>query len=100
MLQFLHYSNKDIKDRNELKTQLSGAATVTLKGSDGKSVQVPQAVITQAQLGLVQPGPDGTITVPGSDGKPVKISQTALAAAAPAVLSNMTGGSIQNKRHL
>ena len=71
---------------------------MTLKGSDGKSVQVPQAVITQAQLGLVQPGPDGTITVPGSDGKPVKIPQTALAAAAPAVLSNMTGGSIQNTR--
>ena len=69
-----------------------------MKGSDGKSVQVPQAVITQAQLGLVQPGPDGTITVPGSDGKPVKIPQTALAAAAPAVLSNMTGGSIQNTR--
>ena len=61
-------------------------------------MQVPQAVVAQAQLGLVQPGPDGTITVPGSDGKPVKIPQTALAAAAPAVLSNMTGGSIQNTR--
>ena len=60
-------------------------------------MQVPQAVVAQAQLGLVQPGPDGTITVPGSDGKPVKIPQTALTAAAPAVLSNMTGGSIQNK---
>ena len=69
-----------------------------MKGSDGKSVQVPQAVVAQAQLGLVQPGPDGTITVPGSDGKPVKIPQTALAAAAPTVLSNMTGGSIQNTR--
>ena len=71
-----------------------------MKGSDGKSVQVPQAVVAQAQLGLVQPGPDGTITVPGSDGKPVKIPQTALAAAAPAVLSNMTGGSILNTRPL
>ena len=60
-------------------------------------MQIPQAVVAQAQLGLVQPGPDGTITVPGSDGKPVKIPQTALAAAAPAVLSNMTEGSIQNK---
>ena len=61
-------------------------------------MQVPQAVVAQAQLGLVQPGPDGTITVPGSDGKPVKIPQTALAAAAPAVLSNTPGGSIQNTR--
>ena len=69
-----------------------------MKGSDGKAVQVPQAVVAQAQMGLVQPGPDGTITVPGSDGNPVKIPQTALAAATPAVLSNMTGGgSIQNK---
>ena len=70
-----------------------------MKGSDGKAVQVPQAVVAQAQMGLVQPGPDGTITVPGSDGNPVKIPQTALAAATPAVLSNMTGGgSIQNTR--
>ena len=49
-------------------------------------------MVAQAQLGLVQPSPDGTITVPGPDGKPVKIPQAALAAAAPTMLPNMAAG--------
>ena len=47
-------------------------------------------MIAQAQLGLVQPGPDGTITVPGPDGKAIKIPQAALMNAAPTV-PNMGG---------
>ena len=58
-----------------------------VKGTDGKPVQVPQAVVAQAQLGLVQPGPDGMVSLPGPDGKPVKIPQAALASAAPTVLA-------------
>ena len=54
-------------------------------------MQVPQAVIAQAQLGMLTPSPDGTITIQGSDGNPVKIPQAALASA-PAVLPQMAGG--------
>ena len=53
-------------------------------------------MVAQAQLGLVQPSPDGTITVPGSDGKPVKIPAAALVTAAPTMLPNMAAG----KSHL
>ena len=49
-------------------------------------------MVAQAQLGLVQPSPDGTITVPGSDGKPVKIPAAALATAAPTMLPTMAAG--------
>ena len=75
-----------------MSLHLAGSATVTIKGSDGKPIQVPQAVVAQAQLGLVQPSPDGTITLPGPDGKLVKIPQAALAAATPAVLPSMAAG--------
>ena len=51
-----------------------------MSDSSGKPVQVLQSVVAQAQLGLVQPGPDGTVTVQGSDGQPVQITQAALAA--------------------
>lgn len=75
-----------------MKIKIAGAvATVTVAGSDGIPVQIPQAIVAQAQLGLIQPGPDGTVTVPGSDGKPIKIPQAALAAA-PSALSNIAGG--------
>ena len=69
-----------------------GAATVTVKGSDGRSIQVPQSVVAQVQFGLVQPGPDGTVTIQGSDGKPVKIPQSSLASAASSM--NVTGGNV------
>ena len=46
---------------------------VTIAGSDGNPVQIPQALVAQAQLGQLKPGPDGTITVQGADGKPIKI---------------------------
>merc|ERR1719443_66364 len=69
----------------------TGSATVTIKGSDGKSVQVSQAMVAQAQLGLVQPSSDGTVTLPGPDGKPVKIPQAALATAASS-LPSITAG--------
>ena len=65
---------------------------MTIKGSDGKPIQVPQAVVAQAQLGLVQPSADGTVTLPGPDGKLVKIPQAALATAASTVIPNMTAG--------
>ena len=55
-------------------------------------MQVPQAVVAQAQLGLVQPSSDGTVTLPGPDGKPVKIPQAALATATSTVFPNMTAG--------
>ena len=70
---------------------------MTVKGSDGRPVQVSQAMVAQAQMGLVQPGPDGTVTIPGPDGKPVKIAQAALAAAAPSVLPNMAAGTLKLK---
>lgn len=69
-----------------------GSATVTVEGFDGKPIQISQAMVAEAQLGLEQPGPDGTITIPGSDGKPVKIPQAALAAAAPSGLTSMAAG--------
>ena len=56
-----------------------GSGAVTVVDSTGKLVQVSQSTAAQAQMGLVQPGPDGTVAVQGSDGKPVKISQAALA---------------------
>ena len=79
---------------------IAGSATVTIKGSDGKPIQVPQAVVAQAQLGLLQPSPDGTISLPGPDGKLVKIPQAALAAATPAVLPSMAAGNYikENKK--
>ena len=55
-------------------------------------MQVSQAAVAHAQLGLVQPSPDGTVSVPGPDGKLVKIPQAALAAAAPAMIPNMAAG--------
>ena len=63
-------------------------------------MQVPQAVVAQAQLGLLQPSPDGTISLPGPDGKLVKIPQAALAAATPAVLPSMAAGNYikENKK--
>ena len=64
---------------------------MTIRGSDGRPVQVPQAVVAQAQLGLVQPGPDGSVTVPGPDGKAIKIPQSALMSAATSVLPNGGG---------
>ena len=73
---------------------ISGAATVTIKGTDGTPMQVPQAMVAQAQLGLVQPSPDGTITLPGPDGKLVKIPQAALAAATPTVLPSIAAGNL------
>ena len=57
-----------------------GSGAVTVVDSTGKSVKVSQSMVAQAQLGLVQPGPDGTVTVQGSDGQPVQITQAALAA--------------------
>lgn len=67
---------------------------MTITGSDGRPVQVPQAVVAQAQVGLVQPSSDGTIIVQGSDGKPVKIPQAAFVTAAPTMLPNMAAGNI------
>ena len=58
---------------------------VTIAGSDGNPVQIPQALVAQAQLGQLKPGPDGTITVQGADGKPIKIPAASLAAPAAAV---------------
>ena len=75
-----------------MNIEIPGSATVTVKGFDGKSVQVSQAMVAQAQLGLVQPSADGTITLPGPDGKPVKIPQAALATAASTVIPNMATG--------
>ena len=57
---------------------------MTIAGSDGQPLQIPQALIAQAQLGQLKPGPDGTITVPGADGKPMKIPAATLAATAAA----------------
>ena len=57
---------------------------MTIAGSDGKPVVIPPALVAQAQLGQLKPGPDGTVTVQGSDGKPVKIPATTLAATAAA----------------
>ena len=48
-------------------------------------------MVAQAQLGLVQPGPDGTVTVQGSDGQPVQIAQAALAAT-QTPLQSLSGG--------
>ena len=67
-----------------------------MTGSNGQAVQVSQAVIAQAQLGLLNPNSDGTVTVQGSDGKPVKIPQTALASA-PSVLPNLGGNRVTSK---
>lgn len=72
---------------------ISGGGTVTITGSDGTPIQVPQAVVAQAQLGLVHPSPDGTVTIQGADGKHVKIPQSALAAS-PSVIPNVGGGKI------
>ena len=52
---------------------------------------MPQAVIAQAQLGMLAPSSDGTITIQGSDGNPVKIPQAALASA-PSLVPQMAGG--------
>ena len=79
------------------KYHISDSAVVTIQGSDGKSVQVSQAVVAQAQLGIVQPGPDGMITVPGTDGKPVKIPPATLAKASAPVPPVVAGG---NTGHL
>ena len=57
---------------------------MTIAGSDGKPVVIPPALVAQAQLGQLKPGPDGTVTVQGSDGKPMKIPATTLAATAAA----------------
>ena len=78
-----------------MNIEIPGSATVTVKGFDGKSVQVSQAMVAQAQLGLVQPSSDGTVTLPGPDGKPVKIPQAALATAAATVIPNLTTGKQQ-----
>ena len=67
---------------------------MTIQGSGGQPVQVSQSVLAQAQMGLLQPSPDGTITVQGSDGKPVKVPQAAIASA-PSVLPNLSGGKEQ-----
>ena len=83
-----HYSSN--------RYEIAGApGAVTVTGSDGMPVQVPQAVLAQAQLGLVQPGPDGTVTVQGSDGQPVQITQAALAASQTS-LQTLTGGKKHN----
>ena len=76
---------------------IPASATVTIKGSDGKPIQVSQAMVAQAQLGLVQPSADGTVTLPGPDGKPVKIPQAALATAASS-LPSITAGNQQCKQ--
>ena len=55
---------------------IPGAVTVT--GSDGKPMQIPQALLAQAQMGMVQSGPGATITVQGADGKPMQIPANAL----------------------
>ena len=65
---------------------------MTIKGSDGKPIQVSQAMVAQAQMGLVQPSADGTVTLPGPNGMPVKIPQAALATAAATVIPNLTTG--------
>ena len=70
---------------------ISGAGTITVPGPGGKPVQVPQAMVAQAQLGMLQPSADGTVTIQGSDGRPVKIPQAALANA-PSALPHMPGG--------
>ena len=57
-----------------------GSGAVTVVDSTGKSVQVSQSMVAQAQLGMVQPNSDGTVTIQGSDGQPVKIPQAAIAA--------------------
>ena len=57
---------------------------MTIAGSDGKPVVIPPALVAQAQLGQLKPGPDGTVTVQGSDGKPIKIPAATLAATATA----------------
>ena len=51
---------------------------LTITSSDGRAVQVPQSLIAQAQLGLLQTAPDGTVSVPGPDGEPVKIPASTL----------------------
>ena len=57
---------------------------MTITGSDGKPVQIPQALVAAAQLGQLKPGPDGTVTVQGADGNPMKIPAATLAATAAA----------------
>ena len=82
-----------------MNIEIPGSATVTVKGFDGKSVQVSQAMVAQAQLGLVQPSSDGTVTLPGPDGKPIKIPQAALATAASS-LPSITAGNRQYNQQL
>ena len=64
---------------------------MTIAGSDGKPVVIPPALVAQAQLGQLKPGPDGTVTVQGSDGQPVQIAQAALAAT-QTPLQSLCGG--------
>ena len=63
---------------------IPGAVTVT--GSDGKPMQIPQALVAQAQMGMVHPGPGATITVQGADGKPMQIPSNVLPMAQGRVL--------------
>ena len=88
-----------MRNQKYVNIEIPGSATVTIKGSDGKSVQVSQAMVAQAQLGLVQPSADGTVTLPGPDGKPVKIPQAALATAASSLPSMTAGKNIINNRY-
>ena len=67
---------------------------MTITGSDGAPKQVPQALVAQAQLGLVQPSPDGTITIQGADGQPAKIPQAALVNATSGI-PNLGGGNLK-----
>merc|ERR1712061_983879 len=69
--------------------------TITIQGSDGNPVRIPQAALTSAPSVLPQlTGGAGTITVPGPGGRPVQVPQAMVAQAQLGMLKPSADGTI------